>query len=856
MKYSVFGFLLGCKMTSSAKAAPLGSDIKKISDKTLTLVSTGKDAEHPFQSSEVPWSSPGQEPKFPTLTVDRTVFYQEIEGFGGAMTESSAQILDQMSPDVYEQVMNSYFDPEDGLGYTFLRVPMGSCDYTPYNSWSYDDIGRGDTDFDLDSFSIQNDVERRIPHILDAQERAGKKLKLLASPWSAPAWMKTNGAMICGVNSLWKDCTLQNDTDVQQAYANYFSNFISAYNEYDLDIWGVTVQNEPQENILTYEGMVFTPETERDFVKNFLSPTLLEDHPDTQILLLDHNKGKVVDWANVVLSDEDIQNKCPNVYGMGIHWYDGDHFDALAEVHESFPEFKVLATESTVKRDPRHNLDGGAWKNGEQYGHDMIGDFNNHVTGFIDWNLALDSHGGPLHQNVVVLDHFGADSMTICDFEEGHETSGQCIKQVFYYYVAHFSKFVKPGSVRIDWSLGDDAPADVETTAFLTPDDDIVVIVMNKGNEDASVTVVDAASGDKADISISARSMNTLVYPSSATTAAATTTTAAAAKKKEGFVFYSKPNTDEGQPEDYYMQWDWSVITTVATWHPDDSDFVDYAHSQGAIVVHGVGTDVPSLGDPDYRKQWIDDHINEALENGTDGVNIDIENNNLSKEEKEGYTALVKEAAEAFHAAIEGSQVSVDFPGYPNYELRNYDYAGIGEVADVVVIMGYDMFIWDDYSCFWKGSKCSLCNAPMKSIEFGVQEYVAMIDAEKLVLGLPWYGIGYQKIAGIPFNKGNIDLRYILNAEDEQGSEREWVGGDEQCWKMPVKGTDKEGTERVNVVYFEDSESLKPKFDLVKKYGLGGATMWNAASLEYGGGVGADEMAKIWGIYVDSLSED
>ena len=158
--------------------------------------------------------------------------------------------------------MNSYFDPEDGLGYTFLRVPMGSCDYTPYNSWSYDDIGRGDTDFDLDSFSIQNDVERRIPHILDAQERAGKKLKLLASPWSAPAWMKTNGAMICGVNSLWKDCTLQNDTDVQQAYANYFSNFISAYNEYDLDIWGVTVQNEPQENILTYEGMVFTPETE------------------------------------------------------------------------------------------------------------------------------------------------------------------------------------------------------------------------------------------------------------------------------------------------------------------------------------------------------------------------------------------------------------------------------------------------------------------------------------------------------------------------------------------------------------------------------------------------------------------
>ena len=134
------------------------------------------------------------------LKINPAVTYQIIEGFGAAMTESSAAILDQLPKDLYNQVMESYFSESSGLGYTFVRVPMGSCDYTPFPSWSYDDLRRGATDYDLEHFSIENDLERRIPHIIDAQERAGQKLKLLASPWSAPAWMKTNGAMICGVN--------------------------------------------------------------------------------------------------------------------------------------------------------------------------------------------------------------------------------------------------------------------------------------------------------------------------------------------------------------------------------------------------------------------------------------------------------------------------------------------------------------------------------------------------------------------------------------------------------------------------------------------------------------------------------
>jgi glucosylceramidase len=805
---------------------------------------------------DLPASQASQDTVASDILYDPTVTYQTMEGFGGAMTESSAAILDSLkanNPSVYEEVMDSYFSKDKGLGYEFLRVPMGSCDYTPYNSWSYDDVSRGSDDYDLSGFSIANDVERRIPYMLDAQDRAGEQLKILASPWSAPAWMKTNGAMICGLNSALHGCELKNDTNIFESYADYFSQFIAAYEEQGLNIWGVTVQNEPQENILTYEGMVFTPETERDFVKNYLSPTLLADHPEVNILLLDHNKGKVEEWADVILSDEVIQNSCPNVYGMGIHWYDGDHFDSLAYVHGAHPAFKIFATESTVKRDPAHNLDGGKWKNGEQYGHDMIGDFNNWVTGFVDWNLALDQHGGPLHINVVPLDHFGADSMTICNLEPDGDAGVYCVKQVFYYYVAHFSKFVKPGSKRIDWSKGEAVSDDVETTAFVTPEgDEVVVIVMNKGKSDEIVGIVDSASGERAELVVPAHSIHTVTYPS--TTEPKQQPAGVIIdkdSKKEGFAFYSKPDKEDDQPEDFYTQWDWSAITTVATWHPDDKTFVDYAHSQGAKVVKGCGADVDQLGDPDYRSSWIDEHISDAIGWGTDGVNIDIESNNLNRKSKEGYTLLVKEAAERFHAEIEGSQVSVDFPGYPNYELRNYDYEGIGKVADVVVIMGYDMFLWDDYECMIKGSKCSMCNAPLKSVEFGVQEYLKLVDKEKLVLGLPWYGIMYQR----SFNEGNLDLRAVLNTEDAQGVEREWVGGDEQCWKIKVKGVaGRDDKDKVNSIYFDDSESLKTKFDLVNKYGLGGATMWNAGSLEYGDGVGSDETKKIWQLYTDVLT--
>lgn len=219
-------------------------------------------------------------------------------------------------------------------------------------------------------------------------------------------------------------------------------------------------------------------------------------------------------------------------------------------------------------------------------------------------------------------------SQTICDFEDDSSTSGQCIKQVFYYYVAHFSKFVAPGSVRIDWSLDNEVSKDVETTAFLTPDDDVVVVIMNKGKDSAKLTLVDATTDGVANVEIPPHSINTLVYsiskPSSKAPAEAT--------RKEGFVFHSK----SGEPDDYYTQWDWDVVTTVATWHADDKTLVDYSHSKGAKVVAGVGVDISQVADEDYRKGWIDDHLSSALDWGTDGLNIDVENNNLSRDQKKG----------------------------------------------------------------------------------------------------------------------------------------------------------------------------------------------------------------------------
>ena len=194
--------------------------------------------------------------------------------------------------------------------------------------------------------------------------------------------------------------------------------------------------------------------------------------------------------------------------GLGVHWYTGDHFDALAAVHANFSDKAIFASEAMAARDTKAAPTGGTWANGEHYAHDMIGAFNTWVTGFLDWNLALDANGGPEHVNVVVSDLVGSDAMFICDTK--CKKSCKCEAQAFYWYVGHFSKYVPQGSRRIGWALEGDA-ANVEATAFLTPSDEVVAVVMNTGDAAQSIKLSDC--GATAAVDLPAHSIQTLRYP-------------------------------------------------------------------------------------------------------------------------------------------------------------------------------------------------------------------------------------------------------------------------------------------------------------------------------------------------------
>ncbi len=346
-------------------------------------------------------------------------------GFGGAFTESASYVFSKLNATLQAQVLEMYFS-EAGLQYNMARLPMGSCDFSLEN-YNYASV-KGD--LSLNNFTIEHDKKLVIPFIRQALETRQKwtseSLNIVASPWSPPSWMKQDDLYFCPVGCL--ACNLKED--YHATWALYFSKFLTAYSKEGIEIWGVTVQNEPQACPLDYEGMHWTPETERDFVKNYLGPQLKTDHPNVSLLIYDHNKDHVVEWAETILSDPDAAKY---VWGTAVHWYTGDQFNNVNATHFLFPNKPILATEATVAREK--NPKTPTWSNGEHYAHDIMGDMNNWVVGFIDWNLVLDMLGGPNHawfDECEGLIKCGSDGMILADYQ-----NGALYPQVFYYYVGH-----------------------------------------------------------------------------------------------------------------------------------------------------------------------------------------------------------------------------------------------------------------------------------------------------------------------------------------------------------------------------------------------------------------------------------
>ena len=389
-----------------------------------------------------------------TIVLDDSKTYQEMIGFGGAFTESSAYNLIRINKEQREQAIKAYFDPVDGLGYTIGRVSIHGCDFS-LNSYTYIEEG----DKDLKTFDISRDEKWVIPLIHDAEKHAGQKIEILASPWSPPAFMKDNNSMIFGGKLL---------PEYMQSWANYYVKFIEEYRKRDIKIWGITVQNEPAA-VQRWDSCIYSGEEERDFVKNYLGPTMQNsDAKDVNILIWDHNRDIMVERASAVLSDPEAAKY---VWGTGFHWYVSEEFENVGKVHDMFPDKGLLFTEGCQEG----GVHWKSWKTGERYARNMIGDFNNWCQGYIDWNLFLDNTGGPNHVNNL------CDSPIIVDIFPQN-----LVYQSSYYYIGHFSKYVKPGAYRIGQENNN---KNLQSVAFKNTDGSVALIVMNETTKKEKYTV-------------------------------------------------------------------------------------------------------------------------------------------------------------------------------------------------------------------------------------------------------------------------------------------------------------------------------------------------------------------------------
>ncbi|MCA1036608.1 carbohydrate-binding protein [Bacillus infantis] len=395
-------------------------------------------------------------PKELTINVNEKKTYQQMEGFGAAMTDSSAWLISQMNAGERNKLMKSLFDHTHGIGISYLRVPMGSSDFALSN-YTYNDLPAGETDHEMTKFSIEHDEKYIIPTLKNAL-KWNPDVKLMGTPWSPPAWMKTSGSLIKG--------TLKEDS--YQAYAKYFTSFIKAYKKEGLPIDAVTIQNEPHHEPSGYPGMLMNPEEQSNFIKKNLGPMFESKKIDTKILAWDHNWDEY-DYPIEVLNDPEAKKY---IAGAAFHGYAGD-VQNQQYVHDAHPDKDIYFTESS----------GGEWA--KDFGGNLQWDIQNLIIGttrnwaktVLKWNLALDEKYGPT--NGGCMDCRGI--VTI------NQETGSVDYNVEYYAFGHASKFVKPGAYRIDSNTF--GSGSIEDVAFKNPDGSKVLIALNSSKEAKSFNV-------------------------------------------------------------------------------------------------------------------------------------------------------------------------------------------------------------------------------------------------------------------------------------------------------------------------------------------------------------------------------
>lgn len=399
------------------------------------------------------------------------VIRQKFDGFGGAFTESSGYNFMSLNEEQQNEFVKAYFG-KNGLRYSLGRVPLGSCDFSLGNHSAVD---KSDGEFDL-----SYDEKYIFPLLLKAQKERNSSLSLLLSPWSPPAFMKTNKDMNHGGKLL---------TAFKADWAKIMAEYAARYKANGFKVKYITVQNEPEAS-QTWDSCRYTAREEGDFAVNELRKALDNaGASEVGILIWDHNKEGLIRRMNESLSVRDAGEA---IDGAGVHWYTGDHFEALEIARELYPEKTLYFTEGCVEysRFKGDNL----IQNAEMYAHDIIGNLNAGINGSIDWNLLLDANGGPNHTG-----NF-CDAPIMLDGRGGFEKKGS------YWYIGHFSRYILPGARRIGLSRW---CAELEATAFLNKDNSIAAAFLNRSNSDLLTNIL--ISDEMFSLNINPHSITTLI---------------------------------------------------------------------------------------------------------------------------------------------------------------------------------------------------------------------------------------------------------------------------------------------------------------------------------------------------------
>jgi len=448
-----------------------------------------------------------------TITVDPRTTYQTMDGFGASITDSSADVLYRLSPADREQTMRSLFDPRQGIGVSFLRQPVGSSDFTAAaEHYTYDDVPAGRTDFGLRHFSIAHDEQQVLP-LLRRAKQLNPQLKVMATPWSPPAWMKTGDSLVGG--------RLKDDPKGYDAYARYLVKFVQAYTRAGVPVDFLSIQNEPQNRKPSAYPGTDLPVRQEAAVITALGPLLQKVSPGTKILGYDHNWTTHPGDIASTPPGEDPETDYPYkllrtsaakwIAGTAYHCYSGDP-SKQTDLHKAFPSKGIWFTECSGSHGPNDTppqiFRGTLTWHARNL---MLGTTRNWAKSVVNWNIALDSTGGP---------HLGGCGT--CTGLVTLQADGTVTTDAEYYTIGHLAKFVKPGAVRIgSTSYGTTGwNGQLMSAAFRNPDGSTALVVHNENDDPRKFAV---AVGDQSfEYELPGGSIATYTWPPSSRLSAPT----------------------------------------------------------------------------------------------------------------------------------------------------------------------------------------------------------------------------------------------------------------------------------------------------------------------------------------------